>query len=112
MVARVALSPGISQSATPAGLRSALCRLVALASFRDPHVAAVVLGAGGGTGVRVVLSQCAMDAANPTLREWGLLAVRNLCEALPGPGGVPAEVERLKAAGVTAAPELGALGVH
>ena len=112
MVARVALSPGISQSATPAGLRSALCRLVALTSFRDPRVAAVVLGAGGGTGVRVVLSQCAMDAANPTLREWGLLAVRNLCEALPGPGGVPAEVERLKAAGVTAAPELGALGVR
>lgn len=108
---RVALVPAIPRASCPAGLRSALCRLVALAVYRDAGAAAAVLHAGGGTGVRVVLSQCAIDAANPTLREWGLLSVRNLCEALPGPGGVPGEIEKLKAAGVAAAPELGALGV-
>ena len=31
--------------------------------------------------VELVLSQCQVDDLSPMAREWGLFAVRNLCEA-------------------------------
>lgn len=31
-------------------------------------------------GVELVLSQCQMDREAPLAREWGLWAIRNLCE--------------------------------
>lgn len=31
-------------------------------------------------GVELVLAQCQVDEASPLAREWGLWAVRNLCE--------------------------------
>lgn len=31
-------------------------------------------------GVELILSQCQIDDASPLAREWGLWAVRNLCE--------------------------------
>ena len=35
------------------------------------------LGPPPGLGVFTLLNQCVLDAANPLLREWGLLGVRN-----------------------------------
>lgn len=31
-------------------------------------------------GLGVLLSHCNVDSSNPFLREWALLAVRNVCE--------------------------------
>jgi hypothetical protein len=124
----------------PAGTRSSLTRLVALASAGSPLAADVVLGrrsaaattpaptttdggcasAPGGAppppplpagshGVYTLLAQCVVEGRNPLLREWGLLGVRNLCEAS---AGVVAAIEAAKATRVRAAPELAALGVR
>jgi len=34
-------------------------------------------------GVELVLAQCQLDRESPLAREWGLWAVRNLCEGNP-----------------------------
>lgn len=34
-------------------------------------------------GVELILSQCQLDEHSPLAREWGLWAVRNLCEGSP-----------------------------
>ena len=63
-------------------------------------------------GVYTLLNQCVIDGVrNPMLREWGLVAVRNLCGGEAGGGAVGALINGLKAEAVVAAPELAALGV-
>lgn len=59
-------------------------------------------------GLFTLLNQCVMEAGNPLLREWGLLAVRNLCEASPD---VVSAIASTKAHHAGSAPELAALGV-
>jgi hypothetical protein len=117
----------------PPGLRASLCRLIALACYRDKGAATVVresrvmlspacgVANDGSTatsmrsergfvsGVFIMLNQCTMDAANPTLREWALLAVKHMCDALPET--IPSDIERLKSGRIADAPELQALGV-
>jgi len=89
------------------GLRTSLTRLVALTAATNGVAAGVATLATDG-GLAAVLNQCVMLHASPLLREWGLMAVRNLCAA---GGGVPAAIAGLKAERLIVAPELAALGV-
>jgi hypothetical protein len=62
-----------------AGLRGAAVRLVALAAHRDRAVQDMVRDMSGLVPVLGALSYERDTAANPFLREWAVVAVRNLC---------------------------------
>jgi len=51
--------------------------VIANAAYKRPEIQAAVAGLGG---VELVLAQCQVDEKSPLSREWGLWAVRNLCE--------------------------------
>ena len=104
----VAAASAVLRRGATGGARTSLTRFVALAvhCVGEP-AAAAILDVDGG--VFVVLNQCVITAADPLLREWGLMAVRNLCAA--SPDRVPALIARLRVERVASAPELGALGV-
>jgi hypothetical protein len=65
------------------GERSGLVRVIANLVFRNKIMQDQVRNfqvRGVHGGVQTVLSSCNYDEESPLLREWGLLAVRNLCE--------------------------------
>ena len=100
-------------SSVPDGARVSLTRLAAVLAAPDiPSLGARVatqLSRSPWT-VFTVLNQCSIDKRNPMLREWGLVATRNLCAS--GPDVIPVLIESLKAERVAAVPELAALGVR
>lgn len=59
------------------GYRRDVVAVLANASHRNPQVQVAVREGGG---LLLILQQCVVEDANPYLREWGLFAVRNLCE--------------------------------
>ena len=63
------------------GYRGDWLAVVANSVHRRPAAARVVDNFPGG--IELILSMCAMDGENPVGREWGLFAVRNLCEVRP-----------------------------
>lgn len=73
--ARSTLQP--QRSGEPFGYRSALIRVVGNLSFR--HTEHQDLVREGGY-LPLFLSHCNIDEANPLIREWSLVALRNLCE--------------------------------
>ena len=54
-----------------------IVRLLALLAHRRPAVQELVARLGG---MATVLQRCQVDERNPFIREWALLAVRNLTE--------------------------------
>lgn len=84
--------------------------MVALACNAHPASAAAVLAVGPphGTGVFTLLNQCVMQASDPLLREWALLAIRNLCAVSAEAVEVIASVKANRAQDT---PELAAMGV-
>ncbi|CAM9177532.1 unnamed protein product [Scytosiphon promiscuus] len=61
----------------PAGRKVELLKVIGNACFRCKSSQDLVREEGG---LPLVLSHCGVDEANPLLREYALLAVRNLCE--------------------------------
>jgi hypothetical protein len=59
------------------GYRRDVVAVLANAAHRNPRVQDAVREGGG---LLLILQQCVVEDANPYLREWGLFAVRNLCE--------------------------------
>lgn len=106
------------------GLRTGIARLAAMAAWDSSAAADAVLAWRGPTeppapgadapvlglplGLIALLSQCRLDRQEPTVREWGLLSIRNLCAAS---APVCQALEALKARQVSVAPELAAMGV-
>ncbi len=97
------------------GAEAELVRLVALLAYRRPTVQHRVRELGG---VPLVLGCCQLDERNPIVREWALLAVRNLCEGCPEnqsyiaaietrPQGVAPGCEELLAAARSAGIDIG-----
>ncbi|KJE90170.1 hypothetical protein CAOG_001515 [Capsaspora owczarzaki ATCC 30864] len=87
-----ALSPRVLSAQTPVhpeleptrqelhpqfGLRSSIARLLANLCYQCPLIQDALRECGGLT---MCLNMCNIDDANPQLREWGLLTVRNACE--------------------------------
>jgi hypothetical protein len=108
------------------GLRTALTRLLALAADSSAAVSdafaapmfdpTLLVGAGEDmrsqlpppSAVAALLSQCRLDQFEPTVREWGLMGVRNACLVSEA---TRQAIQALKAQQVVAAPELGPMGV-
>ena len=59
------------------GMRRDLVGLIANLSFRNKKVQDLVREFDG---IVLILNQCNLDSENPFIREWSLLALRNLCE--------------------------------
>ncbi|RYG52716.1 hypothetical protein EON67_00535 [archaeon] len=94
----------------PAGARTALTRLLSVLLYLDPAVGdALSRAQQPAYGLAAILAQCKIDAAEPLVREWGLLAVRNGCAASDA---VRATIEGFKDVTLASAPELAALGVR
>ncbi|CAN0500347.1 unnamed protein product, partial [Ectocarpus sp. 8 AP-2014] len=66
--------------AVPAGRKVELLKVIGNACFRCRRSQDLVRQEGG---LPLVLNHCAVDEANPLLREYALLALRNLCEGNP-----------------------------
>jgi len=62
----------------PFRFRVDLVRIVANAVHRNPEIQDLVRSVPDG--IYAILNQCNIDENSPFLREWGILAVRNLCE--------------------------------
>ncbi|KAK1935127.1 Ataxin-10 [Phytophthora citrophthora] len=73
--ARSTLQP--QRSGEPFGYRSALIRVIGNLSFRHTEHQDMVREGGY---LPLFLSHCNIDEANPLVREWSLVALRNLCE--------------------------------
>lgn len=59
------------------GYRTDIVAALSNMCFRRPYCQEEVLALGG---VDMVLSNCQVEGANPLLREWSLVCIRNLCE--------------------------------
>jgi ataxin-10 len=80
--------------------------VIANAAHGRPAVQAAVAAVGGA---ELVLAQCQVDAASPLAREWGLWAVRNLCE---GSGAAREALAALRATAAADSEELRRAGVR
>lgn len=69
-----------------------MVRLLALLAFHRPAVQALVAQLGG---MAAVLQRCRVDERNPFIREWALLAVRNLSEGCEANQRTIAQIEQL-----------------
>jgi hypothetical protein len=69
-----------------------MVRLLALLAFRRPAVQTLVAELGG---MGAVLQRCRVDERNPFIREWALLAVRNLSEGCQANQRTIAQIEQL-----------------
>ncbi|KAG5186514.1 spinocerebellar ataxia type 10 protein domain-containing protein, partial [Tribonema minus] len=74
---RSAADGGGGDGGVPHGRKADLVKVIANACHCCRAAQDRVRGAGG---VPLVLSHCNIDHASPFLREWGIVAVRNLCE--------------------------------
>jgi ataxin-10 len=88
------------------GYRSDALAALGNLAHRRPAVQAAATAAGGA---ELVLACCAPDADAPLAREWGLWAVRNLCE---GSGEARAALRELRALAAEDSEELRAAGVR
>eukprot|EP00179_Madagascaria_erythrocladioides_P021834 CAMPEP_0198359842 /NCGR_PEP_ID=MMETSP1450-20131203/136040_1 /TAXON_ID=753684 ORGANISM="Madagascaria erythrocladiodes, Strain CCMP3234" /NCGR_SAMPLE_ID=MMETSP1450 /ASSEMBLY_ACC=CAM_ASM_001115 /LENGTH=115 /DNA_ID=CAMNT_0044066767 /DNA_START=31 /DNA_END=375 /DNA_ORIENTATION=+ len=84
------------------GTRTALLRLVAISAYRCSSAQEAVMGSKGGVGA-VLASIGAIDTVDPTAREWGIMAIRNLAE---GNLRVQAEIASLELREARESPEL------
>eukprot|EP01126_Amoeba_proteus_P009027 TRINITY_DN13434_c0_g1_i2.p1 TRINITY_DN13434_c0_g1~~TRINITY_DN13434_c0_g1_i2.p1 ORF type:complete len:155 (+),score=38.12 TRINITY_DN13434_c0_g1_i2:875-1339(+) len=64
----------------PSALKSQLTRIIANLSFHSSLSQNLVRELGG---LPVLLNNCIIDDSNPFLREWSILALRNLTEGNP-----------------------------
>ena len=88
------------------GYRSDVLAALANAAHGRPAVQAAVSALGG---VELVLAQCQVDDASPLAREWGLWAVRNLCE---GSDAAREAIRELRACAAVDSEELRQAGVR
>lgn len=88
-----------------AGVKAGLVRLLGNLVHRNRRAQDQALALGG---VPLVLGCCRVEEGQPMLREWALLAVRNLTE---GNNAVRSAIAELKARAVVATPELQQMGI-
>lgn len=74
----------------PPGRKTDVVRVLANACFQCKIAQTAVRQAGS---LPLVLSHCHIDHANPLLREWALVCVRNLCEGCEENAAAIAELE-------------------
>ncbi|KAA6426675.1 MAG: maternal effect embryo arrest 50 [Trebouxia sp. A1-2] len=87
------------------GYRCDLVALLANLCFRRPAVQNKVQQLGG---TELILSQCQWDDENPLVREYGLWAVRNLCE---GNDAIQESISSLRAHSTVDSPDLQQIGM-
>ncbi|KAL3153844.1 hypothetical protein ABBQ32_013419 [Trebouxia sp. C0010 RCD-2024] len=88
------------------GYRCDLVALLANLCFQCPAVQHKVQQLGG---VELILSQCQWDDENPLVREYGLWAVRNLCE---GNESIQESISGLRACSTVDSPDLQQIGMQ
>ncbi|KAL3140251.1 hypothetical protein ABBQ38_004522 [Trebouxia sp. C0009 RCD-2024] len=88
------------------GYRCDLVALLANLCFRRPAVQHKVQQLGG---VELILSQCQWDDENPLVREYGLWAVRNLCE---GNESIQESISGLRPCSTVDSPDLQQIGMQ
>ena len=101
------------------GLKAHLVRLLGNLVWRRPEAQHA---ARRWQAIPVVLECCNLDARNPLLQQWAVVAVRNLCELCPEnqeeiramrmEGVAPAAAEELRRMGLTTVTEAGRIRVQ
>jgi hypothetical protein len=91
-----------------AGVARDVVRLLANACYRHRPSQDLVCAAGA---VPLLLERFVHDDLNPFIREWAVVAVRNLCDAHAGCQAALAAIERLPQ-GVVPAADLAAAGLE
>jgi hypothetical protein len=99
------LPPPLAARMTPYQLKSNILRLIASLSFHHPSFQSSF----GADAVYTCMNHSVLDEHNPLMREYAILALRNLMEDHPGNQRV---VEELRVEGIANQQELSEIGVQ
>ncbi|KAK9863664.1 hypothetical protein WJX84_002928, partial [Apatococcus fuscideae] len=95
---------GYHKQAPYTGYRSDVVAVIANLVHNQRSLQDLAMANGG---VELLLSQCQIDSGSPLVREWGLWAIRNMCE---GNVDVQQHIEALQLQGAAPHPDLDRLG--